>query len=430
MIRKKEIEQKAEAQNVPKSTIDKDWVLGHFLDAIYSVPECREKLIFKGGTCLRKCCFPNYRFSEDLDFTSIDPTFVLDKKLLTQITDFVTSRTEIPLYIQEISELRFNDQLTGYKAIVKFWGADHSSNQAPPSTDRWSTSVKIEIILYEHMVFSFENREVFHPYTDGLSETPLFVPCYSLREVLAEKLRALIQRSYTAPRDFYDIWYLANDQTSIDWNEIKSAFHEKMKFKNLEFEGTHQMLNETNDKRVKAAWQNSLGHQIPGGANPTYEEVKEFLVTLLGKIFSEFKDVFNLSKPIQFNPENLKQVRILRNQGEVLQIKKINLLPLFQWNHPKEWGKKLVEEQINLHIECISQTGAKYKKSYDLNTYVSLVSKDPIINMEKRINVPESIADKEIGEDEFPMEIRFGIKSNKAKSEFEVEIILAPNRDI
>jgi predicted nucleotidyltransferase component of viral defense system len=287
MIRKREIEQKAEAQNVPKATIDKDWVLGHFLDAIYSVPECREKLVFKGGTCLRKCYFPNYRFSEDLDFTSIDPNFVLDNKLLTQITAVITDRTEIPLHIQEITEMRFNDQLTGYKAIVKFWGADHSSNQAPPPVDRWNTSVKIEIILYESMIFPIESREVFHPYSDQLSETPLIVPCYSLREVIAEKLRALIQRSYTAPRDFYDIWYLSNDQSTIDWYEIKSAFHEKMRFKNIEFEGTHQMLNDTNDKRVKAAWQNSLGHQIPGGANPTYEEVKEYLTSLLDTIFNK-----------------------------------------------------------------------------------------------------------------------------------------------
>jgi predicted nucleotidyltransferase component of viral defense system len=37
-------------------------------------------LIFKGGTCLRKCYFPNYRFSEDLDFTSTDATFELTEE--------------------------------------------------------------------------------------------------------------------------------------------------------------------------------------------------------------------------------------------------------------------------------------------------------------------------------------------------------------
>jgi len=34
---------------IPSSTIDKNWVLGHFLDAIYSLPELRQKLVFKGG---------------------------------------------------------------------------------------------------------------------------------------------------------------------------------------------------------------------------------------------------------------------------------------------------------------------------------------------------------------------------------------------
>lgn len=287
MIRKREIEQKAEMQQVPKSTIDKDWVLGHFIDAIFSVKECRDNLVFKGGTCLRKCYFQDYRFSEDLDFTSINPSFVFDKKLLTLITDLVTSRTEVPLYIQEITELRFNDQLTGYKAIVKFWGADHSYNQEPPTPDRWNTSIKIEIILYELMVFPAEEREVFHPYSDALSASPLKIPCYSLREVLAEKLRALIQRSYTAPRDFYDIWYLANNQLAIDWVEIREAFHIKMKFKNLEFEGIHQMMNESNDKQVKAGWQNSLAHQIPGGIEQSYEEVKQELIELLNEIFND-----------------------------------------------------------------------------------------------------------------------------------------------
>jgi predicted nucleotidyltransferase component of viral defense system len=63
MILKREIEMIAEQKRVAKTTIDKDWVLGHFLDAIFSVPECRQNLVFKGGTCLKKCYFENYRFS-------------------------------------------------------------------------------------------------------------------------------------------------------------------------------------------------------------------------------------------------------------------------------------------------------------------------------------------------------------------------------
>ncbi|WP_134089972.1 nucleotidyl transferase AbiEii/AbiGii toxin family protein [Olivibacter sp. XZL3] len=61
----------------------------HKIDAIFSIDSCREALIFKGGTCLRKCYIPDYRFSEDLDFTSINPDFQLDEDLLWQIMSLV-----------------------------------------------------------------------------------------------------------------------------------------------------------------------------------------------------------------------------------------------------------------------------------------------------------------------------------------------------
>ena len=38
----------------------------------------------------------------------------------------------------------------------------------------------------------------------------------SVNEVLSEKIRALIQRSYTAPRDYFDIWYLSKNVEDID----------------------------------------------------------------------------------------------------------------------------------------------------------------------------------------------------------------------
>jgi predicted nucleotidyltransferase component of viral defense system len=286
MILKKEIESLAEAQSVLKSTIDKDWVLGHFMDGIYSIPELKEVLIFKGGTCLRKCYFPNYRFSEDLDFTCTNATFELTKKMLNQVVQVITNNTEIPLHIEELKPLKHNDKLTGYKAIIKFWGADHPRNQAPPPPERWTTSIKIEIILYELMVFPTEIKQVHHPYSDKLSQNPLEIPCYAIEEVLSEKFRALIQRSYTAPRDFYDIWYLANHVNEIDWQKVKLAFFEKMKYKGIEFKTIEQMINVDNDKLLKAAWQNSLGHQIPKVLLPDYEMVKKELVELLNKVFN------------------------------------------------------------------------------------------------------------------------------------------------
>jgi predicted nucleotidyltransferase component of viral defense system len=286
MILKREIEKNAEQKKVAKATIDKDWVLGHFIDAIFSIPECNRDLIFKGGTCLKKCWFNDNRFSEDLDFTSINPGFVLDKKLLDKIVSLVNERTEIPLHVQKLEQLKFNDRPTGFAAIVKFWGADHPRNQAPPTPQRWLTSIKIEIILYEQMVFPPEIRPIHHGYSDNLSElTTAGIPCYSIHEVLAEKLRALIQRSYTAPRDFYDIWYLSQNVSELKWSEIVKAFHKKMKFKNIEFTGIDQIINPENDKQLMAAWNNSLAHQIPGDNFPEYGTVRDEIKRLLTEYF-------------------------------------------------------------------------------------------------------------------------------------------------
>ncbi|MCL2072475.1 MAG: nucleotidyl transferase AbiEii/AbiGii toxin family protein [Marinilabiliaceae bacterium] len=285
MISKNEINRIATEQKVRTTTIDKDWVLGHFIDAIYTVSECRNSLIFKGGTCLKKCRFPDYRFSEDLDFTATNENFVFDMKMLKKIVELVTERTEMLLYIQSIENLQFNNQRTGYSAKIKFWGADHSKNQQPPEPNRWHTSIKIEIILYEKMIFEPEKATVLHPYSDRLTENAQNILIYNINEMLAEKIRALIQRSYTAPRDYFDIWYLSKNIKNIDWKEIVRGFYTKIEYKNLHFSGIEQLVNENNDKILKSAWKNSLEHQIVKGQLPEYETVRNDLKILFENIF-------------------------------------------------------------------------------------------------------------------------------------------------
>lgn len=285
MIGKNEINKLAQEQNVRTTTIDKDWVLGHFIDAIYTIPECRNSLIFKGGTCLKKCRFPNYRFSEDLDFTIIDENFVFDMKVLTKIVDLVSERTEMLLYIQSLEKLKFNNKVTGFCSRIKYWGADHSKNLQPLEPNRWQTSIKIEAILYEKMVFAPELATVLHSYSDKLTENAQEIPIYSTSEVLAEKIRSLIQRSYTAPRDYFDIWYLSKNIENINWQEVVAGFYKKVEYKNLKFSGIEQLINENNDIILRSAWKNSLEHQIENGKLPEYETVRNDLKLLFEKIF-------------------------------------------------------------------------------------------------------------------------------------------------
>lgn len=95
MILQREIIQKAEETGVPPDTVDKNWVLGHFLAELYKSRWAQEFLIFKGGTCLKKCYFSNYRFSEDLDFTLINRDFFITDKLIQSLCDEITARIGI-----------------------------------------------------------------------------------------------------------------------------------------------------------------------------------------------------------------------------------------------------------------------------------------------------------------------------------------------
>ena len=262
MILQREIAAIALQTGVSKTTIDKDWVLSHFIDAIFSVKELKDVLIFKGGTCLKKCYYPDYRFSEDLDFTATDPNFNLTPDLFNKVTVLVIERTGMACQIVSFRDLVFKDVKTGYEIIVKYWGADHQFNSAVPPLERWQTSIKIEIILYELLLFEPVKKKMIHPYSDKLSENGDSIPCYSLEEVMAEKIRALVQRRYTAPRDYYDIWYLSSNYKELDNKEIVEGFHKKMKYKNLEFTGIDQLINPKNERILKQNWLNSLGHQI------------------------------------------------------------------------------------------------------------------------------------------------------------------------
>jgi hypothetical protein len=176
MILKQEIGEKAVLWSVPPDTVDKDWVLGHFLSAFFQVDNHKERLIFKGGTCLRKCRFPDYRFSEDLDFTSTDQEYRLTRELIMEAIQIAHEKSGVQFVLTELKDLVFKDKLAGYQSKIKYWGANHGKNQMPPASDRWLTSIKVEITLYEQREFPAENFSIYR--FRGMSSAILFAFIY------------------------------------------------------------------------------------------------------------------------------------------------------------------------------------------------------------------------------------------------------------
>jgi len=270
MILQKEITDKAQEWKVPPNTVDKDYVLGHFLSVF--VAHYKHDLVFKGGTCLRKCYIENYRFSEDLDFTALNKTFVLEQKTLNAVAKEVTKFTGIQFYTEPVKPILFNNQLKGYQVKIKYWGANHSKNQPPPPHNRWNTKIKLEVSTEELLLLDTNLQNIMHPYSDTLTGE-IQSNCYSITEVVAEKLRALKQRSYTAPRDFYDLYYLTQEFTKEDWQNIKPIFLKKMKHKNLAYQSSNDLIDASKLINAERAWKTSIEHQIKKGHQPGAIEI-------------------------------------------------------------------------------------------------------------------------------------------------------------
>jgi predicted nucleotidyltransferase component of viral defense system len=83
MIDRRELLALAEAVSLQPRVIEKDYVLGWILAGINAHAALTGTWIFKGGTCLKKCYFETYRFSEDLDFTVADAAQI-DQAFLTK----------------------------------------------------------------------------------------------------------------------------------------------------------------------------------------------------------------------------------------------------------------------------------------------------------------------------------------------------------
>ena len=175
------------------------------LQSLFSFRQSKE-VIFQGGTAIR-WFYDGIRFSEDLDFVT--------SLAREEVAALVESAAE-PIRRQlvanfgtgsfSIKEKKYHP--SSYKAFIYFL----------PSSSRRRISVKVE---FEKLVPGMKpesERKILQasPSVSYLLQegglkapgTPSIVNIETAREILSDKLRALLERPYTKGRDFFDVWYL------------------------------------------------------------------------------------------------------------------------------------------------------------------------------------------------------------------------------
>jgi len=258
MINREELLEFAREFQLEPNVVEKDYALGWLLAGIANHPALRNTWIFKGGTCLKKCFFETYRFSEDLDFTLRDPAH-LDVGFLTN------TFAEIANWIYDTSGLELPSETHKFEVFTNPRGSFSAQGRVgyrgPLGRAGDPPRMKLDVVHDEIVVLDPIRRPVHHPYSD-CPDNGIDVLCYAFEEVFAEKVRALAER--LRPRDLYDVVHLhRRADLQPDRAMVRSTLARKCEFKGIPVPTFNSLQNHPEITELQAEWENMLGHQLP-----------------------------------------------------------------------------------------------------------------------------------------------------------------------
>jgi predicted nucleotidyltransferase component of viral defense system len=286
-----------------KELIEEDLILHRLLLELANIHQFSESYVFKGGTCLLKCYLGYFRFSEDLDFTYINQK-EFDKKSEKQIKKIISGKIDsLSKIIEEISNkigLDFKQDKKNGKyfefgaggkfTTMKLWYIEEES--------RKEGFVKIQInfidkILYptkeclaNNIFFGIENKFEDAFFLPENYEWLLKIPtlgCYDIKEILIEKVRAILTRKGIKERDFIDI-FLIFKQKNLNPKDFKEQITEKTNFMLKKY---GKYANNIKNKDFSSLDKFALGEEekllikkIPDGFEHFLKNIKIFLESL------------------------------------------------------------------------------------------------------------------------------------------------------
>jgi predicted nucleotidyltransferase component of viral defense system len=231
MLTEEEIRRIAKRRNMSVGLTEKDYVIEWLLKGIYE-SEIKDNLIFKGGTAIKKGYFQEtWRFSHDLDFTAFNIDSENIKNQLKGVFKHIEMQSSLKLEFKS-----FHITPGSIIANVQFSGPLNAKNR-----------IRVDVSLDENVVTEPIFKIVASQYPDIAH---YHVNAYSLNEILAEKIRSILQRGKS--RDYYDVWMLLRVK-KFDLNEIRGLLIEKCKLKGIEFK-LESIFDEDKLKDARRFW--------------------------------------------------------------------------------------------------------------------------------------------------------------------------------
>lgn len=256
MIPKREILELATSSGIRPHIIEKDYVLGWILAGIHQ-HEIGKTWVFKGGTCLKKCYFETYRFSEDLDFTLSDPAQINNiflNSVFSEISEWIYENAGIEVPAEKLTF----DIYENPRGVTSCQGRVFYRGPISPDSHKRLPRIKLDLTVDELLVESSVTSAVKHDYSD-FPDDGIYIQSYSYEEVFAEKTRALAER--TRPRDLYDVInFFRRPESGLLAKSVRQILEAKCQFKSIPMPNYADILEHRD--QCDAGWGQQLSHQI------------------------------------------------------------------------------------------------------------------------------------------------------------------------
>ncbi len=244
-----------------KSLLEKDFILQSLLDSFSKDRHFSSSFAYKGGTCLVKCYLGYFRFSEDLDFTYTNQG-VFSGKSEKWTRKFLSSEiSRLLSLVADVSKVhgldfkvdKDNDRYVEFGGSNKFltlkvWYVS--------SVFQREQFIKIQVNFVELLKYGFkkmaakpiigdvnakEVKFLFPLYSHVVLVSPKLMT-YDIREILLEKVRAILTRKGVKARDFVDVFMIAKTLDK-DVTAFKKGIISKIRFM-LRYEKYQQNLKD------------------------------------------------------------------------------------------------------------------------------------------------------------------------------------------
>jgi predicted nucleotidyltransferase component of viral defense system len=219
----KVLERTSAQTGFPLRLLEKDYYLTIVLSEISKLSP---DLVFKGGTCLSKVYYSYYRLSEDLDFTLRLPDGNTGR--MARRNAIRPVKESLKPFLKNFDMIFSNPEQGGHRESTQYiYYLDYESIVL-----NRKEAIKLEIGMRFNPLLTTIAKRVTHRFLHPFTKEPLFdtgnVNCLSLKELVAEKLRAAATRKVIAGRDFYDLGFLLKEGFDFRDKEFIAVFGQKL----------------------------------------------------------------------------------------------------------------------------------------------------------------------------------------------------------